>query len=131
MRLGRSFYCFLVVGLAGFCVDASIFFLLTHHGATFVVARIPASVIAIVVTWGLNRTYSFSVARRGRRSREIALYFGASLLGALGNLIAGFPVSLFDDSLWQIPSYLVGTMTGLVINFTLYKFVVFVDRRVP
>ena len=73
---------FLMVGLAGLAVDASLFHWLYGSGAIAPVARAISLVIATLVTWSLNRTFTF--APSGHRPMHEALRYGGVALVAQG-----------------------------------------------
>lgn len=121
---------FLGVGAIGFVVDALVFFTsLNGLGLPAVTGRIIASAIAIIVTWLLNRRYTFG--DRPARHQLVAFlrYGAASLSGAAANLTVLAVVSSYDEALGHVPSYLAGTAAGLIVNFLLYDRVVFSNSR--
>jgi putative flippase GtrA len=124
-RLLATFSRFLGVGAVGFVVDAAVFFcvtqLLHQH---YVTGRVAASFIAILVTWALNRRFTFAAGRH-QPLQEFLRYFGASLIGAAANLAVLSLIAPFDAALAHVPAYVAGTAAGLVANFALYQWVVF------
>jgi putative flippase GtrA len=76
-------------------------------------------------TWLLNRSTTFANKRSANIFKEWTLYIFTSLIGALANFLTLSYVAQFDFALFHIPAYLGGTAIGLIINFLLYKIVVF------
>lgn len=68
MALGLSFARFLAVGGAGFTLDAGLFTLFSHAGFADAAARAASLAAATLLTWQLNRRFTF--AGSGRRQRE-------------------------------------------------------------
>lgn len=110
-------YC--VVGTVGFCVDGG----LLQAGMHFLefgplVARVPSFLIAVIVTWYLNRTYTF---RKPTLSflKSFPLYITANAVGLginFGTYTAGvltFPLM----AQWPLIPLAIGSGLGLVFNF--------------
>ncbi len=74
-RLAR----FLSVGVVGLAVDYGVFALLFGTGAGAPVARAVSLMIATVVTWALNRQFTFGASGRAPLI-EMARYFGVALV---------------------------------------------------
>jgi len=92
-RLGLPRVCaaiarFLCVGLAGLAVDSSVFSLVFAAGAGPAIARAVSLPVATVVTWFVNRHFTFAPTRRAPR-RELARYCGVALA------VQGFNYLLF------------------------------------
>jgi putative flippase GtrA len=83
-RLAR----FLSVGVVGLATDSGIFALLFHSGSGAPVARATSLVVATVVTWALNRLFTFGPSGRAPLA-EMARYFGVALVAQ------GFNYALF------------------------------------
>jgi putative flippase GtrA len=60
----RGFAAFLAVGLAGLATDAAVFSLLSAGGVGLVMARAVSMLAATLVTWQLNRRYTFGLSDR-------------------------------------------------------------------
>jgi putative flippase GtrA len=74
-RVGR----FLCVGLVGLGVDAGLFSLLYGQGSGAPVARAASLAVATLVTWSLNRAFTFGPSHR-RAFVEALRYAGVALL---------------------------------------------------
>jgi putative flippase GtrA len=73
---------FLAVGLGGLATDSLVFLLLHGQGAGKPVARAVSLICATLVTWTLNRLFTFQSSGRSRRA-ELGRY-GLVALGAQG-----------------------------------------------
>ena len=83
----RRVALFLAVGGLGLAVDAALFSLLQASGGPRPVARAASLGCATLVTFGLNRRFTF--AARGRRGGDLARY------AAVTSLAQGFSYGLF------------------------------------
>jgi putative flippase GtrA len=121
---------FLSVGVVGLLVDAIVFFsAAVWLQLGFAPARLLASLIALTVTWWLNRSLAFREGRLANLLAEYFRYLAASSVGALANLAVSYPVSLFDAGLHHVPAYVIGAGAGLVVNYLLYDHLVFAGGR--
>jgi len=121
---------FIGVGTVGFLVDASVFFGLTLSlGAPYAYARISASLVAIALTWLLNRSKTFVGQSVDPPAKEFLRYLAASLIGAMVNLTTMSAVSMYGTLLWHIPAYVAGAITGMIANYLLYNNIVFHGRN--
>ena len=123
--LTRQFLRFSIVGAAGFVVDVSILYLLSHWGLDLYSARIISFLIAATSTWIGNRLFTFSSGRSQQRklSTEWATYLAAMTLGGLTNygtyaLLITF-LMIFREHPWLAVAG--GTGAGLLINFVLAR----------
>ena len=79
---------FLAVGLVGLAVDAGLFSLIYGQGSAAAVARAISLAVATLVTWALNRSFTFE--RSGRTAVAEALRYGLVALLAQGFNYASF-----------------------------------------
>ena len=121
-RVNGEFTRFLVVGGIGFVVDGGGTGLLVLAGLPPLVARIPALVSAIVVTWLLNRSLTFRVDRP-RSAGELMRYATVAASSALMNfllytvfVVVGAP---------PIVAVATATLALLLLNFVAYRRMVF------
>lgn len=117
-----------VVGTLGFALDATVLLgLLAFTALDPYLARIPAFLAAATLTWALNRTWTFSDARRRRAVGQWARWIGAMVLGALVNygtyaaLITVWAVA----GQWPVLGVAAGSLAGLLVNYTLARRFVF------
>ena len=125
----RQFIIFCSVGLVGFMVDAgSLSVLKRGVGLDPVIARIISEfVIAMTVTWQLNRNLTFRDRRDQPLWQEYLRFAMANGVGNLANLgtytVLVKTVALF--SRFPELATLVGTGVGVAFNFTGSKYFVF------
>ena len=114
-----NFFRFCAVGAIGFITDATVLAFLLENGVSHYVARILSFPVAVLVTWWLNRIWTFSTANRTRTGRQIMRYFTVQTLGALVNLMTYLVVLLFIEKtvVNAIFALSVGSATGLVVNY--------------
>ena len=96
-RLERSLPCpplvwriarFLTVGLVGLAADSGLFWSLFQAGVSLEIARAGSLAVATLVTWGLNRLFTFAPSGRGPL-HELLRYVAVALVAQ------GFNYGLF------------------------------------
>jgi putative flippase GtrA len=116
-------YC--VVGGCGFFVEAALIaFLQYRWGWSALPCRAVSFPVAVVVTWWLNRRYTF--ATRGGWP-ELMRYLSTQGVGMLANLLA------YTAVIWIVPALdrhalvplVAGSALGLAVNFALARHWVF------
>lgn len=123
----KQLFKFGAFAIVGFAIEASVLALLTHGaGMNPYLARFPAWFTKILVTWPLNRKWTFRGERSAHLGREFAKYAGSQATGASSN----FAVYMAVLALWKnIPTpvlaLFIGALLGFAINFTLSKVWVF------
>lgn len=125
----REFLRFCAVGAVGFVVDAGVLQLLTHGaGWNPYGSRAVSFLIAVTVTWQLNRRYTFSVAEKARLSSEWLRYVSLNAIGGGVNyLVYAACVHEFDVvRRYLIIGVALGSAVGLLVNYTASKRLVFV-----
>lgn len=86
-ELGPQFLRFCCVGVAGFVVDAGVLLTLVHsHLLNPVSGRFVSFTVAVIVTFELNRRWSFRESRKGGVLRLFGGYLAVQGLGFLSNL---------------------------------------------
>jgi putative flippase GtrA len=126
----KAQFCrFAAVGAVGFLVDLGVLLVLVRGiGAHPYLAR-PISVLAAMLfTWAVNRTFTFSIERTTSLMRELLLYITVSLGGSIINYLVycavywiigvNFPLAL-------AVSVAAGSLAGLVWNFSASRRLVF------
>ncbi len=123
-------FFFLAAGSAGFCTDVAIVWLLTRHGINALAAQAFAFSCAVVVTWLINRRYTFRAHARPDVFGEFIHYFGANIVGAI--VTNGlYAVLVLNSAAFLARPELavaVGAIAGLVFNFISMKWFVFRAR---
>lgn len=127
-EMHSEFLRFCAVGAVGFIVDASILQILTgSFGMDPYGSRLISFLIAVTVTWLLNRRYTFSVDQGVRLHREWARYISINAFGGgLNYLTYALCVSQFT----LVHRYLflgvaAGSAVGLLVNYSASKYLVF------
>lgn len=140
----RELAKFLIVGGFSYIVDIGLFTLLSHTVLEnkVITAKAISILVATVVSYVLNREWSFS-GRGGReRHHEAMLFFavnGAALLLnlvplALSQYVLGFNITnhsrLFVSISDFVSANIVGTLVGMAFRFWAYRRWVFPDEMV-
>lgn len=130
----RELRSFAVVGSIGFAIDAALLTLLTQcAGWTPLHARIPSFLLAVAVTWLLNRRYTFRGRGLQRRSLEGFFYLSIQLCGALLNFgmfslcVQNFP----HLSRMPVVPLAFGALAALLLNFSASNIMLYVRPRAP
>ena len=124
----RRIGLFLLVGLVGFVVDAGLLTFGIHVMSLGPkLSRLFSFLAAVLVTWALNRSYTFADKATGRRGSELVRYAATSCISASLNLGVYWLVLeiLPETAAAPYMALVLGVAAGLVSNFTLYRFVVF------
>ena len=126
--LERQFLCFAGVGTIGFLVDAGVLYLvLSTTGLGFYFGRLISYLAAATVTWALNRRYTFQDSAPRGKARQWARFLAVNAGGGLANYaiysLLVFQFAFFRE--WPVLAVGAGSLTGLAINFTASKFLVF------
>jgi len=130
----RKLFSFGCVGAVGFAVDAGVLSALNKgFGVNVYAARVVSFVVAVFVTWLLNRTLVFKQAAdvpRDKR-REYASYFTIQTIGALINLgvFAALIASQPALKAYPIIPLAAGSIVGMFFNYAGAHFWVFKTPR--
>lgn len=130
--LSSTKFKFLVVGGVGFVVDGGLLLSLISLGGGYYSSRLISFPAAVLVTWYLNRIWSFDSASKSFPERQLAKYFTVQIVGSLVNYV-GYSVFLvlFDKSLWSaFFGFAIGSILGLFVNYTGAKLIVFTKDEV-
>jgi putative flippase GtrA len=125
---------FAVVGVAGFVVDAGVLTLLVSLPWWNVyVARCVSFGLAVLVTWLINRRWTFasrSMSRASAAGTEYARYLVVQVIGALANLGVFVAVLAVQPALIRYPvvPLAIGAVAGLLVNYFGARSWVFVHR---
>ena len=108
-----------MVGGVGFVVDGGLLLWLTGLEVHPYLARAISFPIAVVVTWWLNRQWTFRAARQRRGSGQFRRYLSVQVLGSLTNyLIYAMIVALFGtEQIIVLAGLVVGSAAGSILNF--------------
>jgi putative flippase GtrA len=119
---------FLLVGGVGLSADIVLFTLLLMHGMQALLAGFLALAAATVLTWRLNRVFTF--ARSGRRQGEEAARYAAVTAAAQSTSYAVFAV-LASTVLAALPqaAILLGAAVGALVSYNGHRLFAFAPRR--
>lgn len=122
MVSGR-FLRFAVAGAVGFGFDAAVLLLLTREfAASPFLARAVSFVVALTVTWAINRRWAFAEGARigaGPVAREYLNYGAVQMAGGAVNLaVFAATLSMLGDAAWlQIGAVAIGAVAGMLVNY--------------
>jgi putative flippase GtrA len=107
------------VGAAGFVVDGGLLWLLISLDFDPYLARALSFPIAVIVTWALNRNWTFRETRDISRKGQFRRYFGVQTVGTLTNYaIYSAVIGLFGAAASTIfVAFALGSLIGSFINF--------------
>jgi putative flippase GtrA len=119
---------FLAVGGLGLATDIMLFTILAWHGLHPLLAGLLALVAATVLTWRLNRAFTFD--RTGRHQGEEAMRYAAVTAAAQGTSYAVFAVLVMTVLAWLPQAAIVaGAAVGALISYNGHRLFAFAPRR--
>lgn len=128
LRFGMS-------GVVGYLVDSLVLYAAMALGMGFLRGRLVSFVCAVIVTFFLNRRYTFAeqlqqAAARVPLWREFSAYLAAMALGGLLNLATYWLVLMLIPHFPALFALAVGagSLVGMVANFASAKWLVFAPR---
>ena len=125
-----EFALFSLAGVAGFLVDASIVWTFTRAGVDPITAQAVAFTVAVTATWLLNRRFTFAHHASPNWLREWMHYVAANSVGAMVNngvyVLLVLTVTLFSKE--PVLAVALGSLAGLIFNFTVSRALVFRPR---
>ena len=123
-----QFIRFCLVGVIGFCIDATVLLSLVQlFGVGPYAGRVVSYLIAATGTWSLNRRFTFPRSGTGGWHHEWARYVTANAVGA-GVNYGAYAFCVWSSALVQqylILGVAVGSALGLAVNFTASRYLVF------
>lgn len=126
-----QFRSFAMVGVAGFLVDSGTLYAVMALGAGHYTGRVISFLAAATSTWALNRRFTFHGRQDANRLAEWARFLAANSAGGLANyavyalLVATSPLVAAQPVL----GVAAGSISGLAVNFTLSRWLVFTANR--
>jgi len=124
---------FILVGAIGFLTDAGILSLLFHY---FDWGHVPARGVsfptAVIITWLLNRHFTFSRMTTLDKGKEGVLYFVIQTTGALLNLFLYLLLIETSQTMNRFPvmALAIGAIAALLSNYTLSRALIYKRRPV-
>jgi putative flippase GtrA len=118
---------FLFVGGLGLSVDLGVFALLTLYGLHPLIARAGSLAIATIVTWRLNRAFTFD--RSGRHQGAEAMRYVVVVVAAQATSYAVFAVLVLSVAM-HLPqaAVIVGAAVGALISYNGHRLFAFAPR---
>lgn len=122
---------FAVTGAVGLLADVAVLYCALALGSGPYLGRALSFLAAVLLTWRLNRRYTFApstpAAAAVSQWREWWRYLGAMTGGALLNLGAyTLSLSLLPPAAWAPAlAVAIGSLAGMALNFATAKFFVF------
>ncbi|WP_343074678.1 GtrA family protein [Nakamurella aerolata] len=138
----REMAKFLVVGGTAWIIDTGLFTFLSHTilNEKVITSKIISILVSTVVSYVLNREWSFNT-RGGRERRHEALLFfvinglalGLNLVPlAISHYVLGFNIDNYSQSTVSIADFIsaniIGTLVGMVFRYWAYRKYVFPDE---
>ena len=130
VRATPRFFRFAFIGTLGFCADVAVLYAVMHlFGAGRYAARGVSFMVAVTLTWFLNRTLTFPDRRSNAQlHREWMRFVVCNSVGGAVN-IASYSLYVHFGPANQFTPMLgvaIGSIAGLGVNYTLSKHLVFV-----
>lgn len=127
--LATQFGRFFVVGTIGFLVDAGILqFGMMAFGLGPLMARVPSFLVAVLITWILNRNFTFKANHKTFRE-SFPLYLSTNAVGIAINfaVYTGVVLAVSFLATWPVLALAIASIAAMFFNFAAAKFVVFRD----
>lgn len=118
--ISAKMFKFLLVGVVGFFVDASVLVSLEKYVfGNYYISRVFSFSMAVFVTWLLNRNYTFNSSSVVTKRREYSRYLTVQIFGAVTNLAVFFVcLEVFPPFYGHALLFLaLGAGFGMVVNF--------------
>lgn len=130
--LARQILRFSLVGVAGFLVDAGVLTLaLRFLGWNLYSARVLSFLTAVTATWIMNRRFTFGAGASASLFGEWVRFTASNAVGGLVNF--GTYVWLINSLAaahdFPVIAVAAGSLSGLMVNFSLSKIFVFRESR--
>jgi putative flippase GtrA len=119
---------FFGVGTVGLLTDLSIFTIIARHGFDPLLVRLLSLSCATVVTWRLNRAFTFD--RSGRHQGHEAMRYAIVTTTAQGTSYVVFAILVLTvlGGLSQV-ALLIGAAVGAIISYNGHRLFAFAPRR--
>lgn len=126
----RKFIKFGVIGAGVFVFDATCFWLLLKFIYQPEIARPISVALAIILSWWLNRTFTFHANPERKSLAELLKFVASQLPGACINALASLAIYHYLKFALHNPwiSTAFGSFAGLMANFLMANFFVFEKR---
>jgi putative flippase GtrA len=124
----KQFLKFALVGVIGFCVDASVLLLAVRWlPINLYEGRIISFLAAVTVTWILNRTFTFQRPKTQSYLMEWVRFASSNAVGGLINYATYAWLIAAVVPIRHMPPVAVacGSLAGMIVNFSMMKLFVF------
>lgn len=110
---------FACVGSVGFFVDGGLLWLLTSQDVNPYLARAISFPVAVVVTWLLNRAWTFRSTQLSSQRGQFRRYFSVQVLGSLTNYaVYALWIAVFGTAqMTVLTGFAIGSAIGSILNF--------------
>jgi len=120
---------FIVVGCVGLATDLAVFTLIAASGHHPLAVRLVSLSIATIVTWRLNRAFTF--ARSNRAQSEEALRYAIVTAAAQATSYAVFAALVLTVLAWLPQAALMcGAAVGAFVSYNGHRLFAFAPRRI-
>ncbi len=135
-RLDPTFLRYAVVGFTGFAVDTAVVRLMMDVAhLDYRAGRLISFSVAVMVTWLLNRAWTFKHTASDAGVKQAAVYVGVQIAGGLLNIgaynLAIMAAPYLQHGLWIVIPEGLGSAAGLCLTFIGAKHLAFRARRQP
>lgn len=122
---------FALIGVIGFCVDAGLLYLAVYVlSAPLITARVVSILVSVLVTWVLNRNWTFYVRNVESIWLELLKYLGSRSVGAATNIL------IFSALVSMRPAHLntpvvatpLSSAMTMLINYIMVRLLIYKPR---
>lgn len=108
------------VGAVGFVIDGGLLWLFLSLDMSAYLARALSFPAAVVVTWMLNRNWTFAATNHASKKGQFRRYLGVQIAGNVTNYaVYSLVISLFGtQSTTVFVAFVLGSFIGSCLNFT-------------
>ncbi|MDE1892694.1 MAG: GtrA family protein [Betaproteobacteria bacterium] len=124
----QHYFSFIVAGTCGFIVDAGVVTILSKFwGMGLVLAKVFSFLLAVTVTWIINRRYTFKYQYNKSLVNEWVHYFLANSVGAIINnsLYIIMIMSVTTTKIYPALAVAIGSLGGMFFNYIASRWWVF------
>ncbi len=118
--LPNRFSRFVVVGIAGFIVDAGLTTTLIQFGLDPFTARLIAITTAMLVTWRLNRAITFGQSATSQKAEGLR-YSVVATLAAIINYLSYAVLVLIFPGIFPVFAVAIATGTSMCVSYIGYS----------
>jgi putative flippase GtrA len=124
----KSLFTFLTVGLLGLATDLAVLWFVEHLGFDKAVARAVSLSVATLLTWTLNRRFTFAASHR-QPIGELVRYALVALLAQGLNYVVFLEVLRFRPKLSHSLAAILGAAVATIFSYAGQRFFTFSASR--